>query len=306
MPGGCAGGRGGGARRGGRRSGGCLILELDHGGGRAGPGALAQRDSLPCRVLRRGLLSAGSSDRKHHSAGDTTAHEQRKNHSPHTAPELTIALGSGELRTMEPADAIGAGLSERESITPARSKSSPYLARAGLSNVERRALKWLWWRCARPLLRAGDACPACPLPTPRAPAFASARARRRARSRVRCKRSHRCDRGIAPRVEWHAPVRARRVERGLLTHDSKRRRASLGRALRFPLERCSGSSFRRTEPPKIGCLENRSWGESTQARTDPVRGCPRCLGTSRQSANDRAFFQPHAARSSVPASPSID
>jgi hypothetical protein len=55
-------------------------------------------------------LGSGSGDRKHHSAGDTTAHEQRKNQSPHTAPELTIALGlEVKLRTMEPAAVFGAG-----------------------------------------------------------------------------------------------------------------------------------------------------------------------------------------------------
>jgi hypothetical protein len=96
MASGCALGTSGSssARRGGRRSGRRLILELYDGCRRAGPRALAQGDSFPCGVLRRGVLSAGSGDRKHHSAGDTTAHEQRKNQSPHTAPELTIALGS--------------------------------------------------------------------------------------------------------------------------------------------------------------------------------------------------------------------
>jgi hypothetical protein len=191
---------------------------------------------------------------------------------------------------MEPAAPFGAGLSERESITPARSKSSPYLARAGLSKhrAPRREMAAEALRAVR--AARGEARAALPsFPRSRARAFEPAR-------RVAC--AHRPTANVptsairGSHLVLSTPSRGGpRRAHALLTHDSKRRCAPA--RVRVPLLR---SAVFRIELLQHGAAKNQlsrkqvAGAKAHKAQSTSGCGRRRNLAASPRSATGGLFF----------------
>jgi hypothetical protein len=90
-------------------------------------------------------------------------------------------------------------------------------------------------------------------------------------------------------------VRVRRVERGLLTHDSKRRCASRAQAFPPPMRGVPDRACAAQCGRKSAVSETGRWGESTQAPHARGAGLSARSGFQSRSATSGLFFS-HAQR----------